>query len=54
MDTKRITEPERLVSAYLQRPIRSYEEALKARDSARSTPEPSYLRLTTERPVDTE
>ena len=51
METKRITEPDRLVSAYLQRPIRSYEEALKARESVRST-EAAYTRLVAERAVD--
>lgn len=53
MDTKRITEPERLVSAYLQRPIRSYEEATKARKSVRSV-EASYTKLVTDYPVDTD
>lgn len=51
MDTKRTTEPDRLVSAYLQKPVRSYEEVMKARESVRST-EASYLRLAPEPPVD--
>ena len=53
MDTKGITEPDRLVSAYLQRPIRSYEEVLKARETARTTA-PSYIRLVPKRPVEIE
>ena len=53
METKRITDPDHLVSAYLQRPIRSYEEALKARESVRPT-EALSVRLITERSVDNE
>lgn len=42
-----------MVSAYLQRPVRSYEEALKARESGRPA-EASYVRLVSEQPGKTD
>ncbi len=53
MDTKRTTELDQMVSAYLQRPVRSYEEALKARESAKPA-EASYMRLVTDQPPKSE
>ena len=53
MDTKRTTEPDQMVSAYLQRPVRSYEEALKARESVRPA-EASYIRLVSEKTVESD
>ena len=39
-----------MVSAYLQRPVRSYEEALKARETGRPA-EASYMRFVSEQPA---
>ena len=53
MDIKRTSEPDRLVSAYLQRPIRTYEEALKARESA-TPPKVSQQRIEPKRKLESE